>query len=380
MADCGSLRMLTGSCWSDGDHSNEYHFLRVSGISASVPRIVTAAFTSAIPKNAPGEIVYIPVGSNKINATVGGKPGEITVNVPAERGQAIAASLQSALEKRLAGTVRPRLAFDHAKGGPASGHPKSFSFDPARGIILATDWSNSGKAAIEGGDYGYFSPTFYIDDAGVPNGLPEKGEIGSLVDEPAFRNIGLIAASEAYLHEENQPSHPAMSKLIFAALAISAAAENAEAEAVDLIKNLKVKAADADRLKTENDDLKKKVEAAAAAAAAARKQRADTLVKAAVADGRILVKDTEKQDKFREKIEAGDTFAEEILAQLPKQNEGLGKSIVVAGADKSAAATGFEAKARALVTAGEAKTLDDAIGLVAASDPTAYTEYLATLS
>lgn len=347
-----------------------------------MPRIVTAAFTSAIPKNAPSEIVYIPVGSNKINATVGGKPGEITVNVPAERGQAIAASLQSALEKRLAGPVRPRLAFDHQRSGPASGHPQSFSFDPARGIILATSWSSSGKAAIEGGDYGYFSPTFYIDDAGVPTGLPEKGEIGSLVDEPAFRNIGLIAASEAYLHEENQPSYP-MSKLIFAALAISAAAENAETEAVKAIDKLKVEASDAKaealRLKSENEALTKKVEAADAAAAAARKERADTLVKAAVADGRIAPKDLEKQDKFRAKIEAGDTFAEEILAQLPKQNDGLGKSVVVAGADKAVAASDFEGKARALVTAGQAKTLDEAIGLVAASDPTAYTNYLATL-
>lgn len=349
-----------------------------------MPRIITAAFTSAIPKNAPGEIVYIPIGSNKINATVGGKPGEITVNVPPDRGQAIAASLQSALEKRLAGPVRPRLAFDHQRSGPASGHPQSFSFDPARGIILATAWSNSGKAAIEGGDYGYFSPTFYIDDAGVPNGLPEKGEIGSLVDEPAFRNIGLIAASEAYLHEENQPSYPIMSKLIFAALAISAAAENAETEAVKAIDRLKVEASDAKaealRLKTANEALTKKVEASDAEALKARKERADTLVKAAVADGRIPVKDTDKQDKFRAKIEAGDTFAEEILAQLPKQNQGLGTGVVTRTGGQVVQASDFEGKAQALVTAGQAKTLDDAIGLVAASDPTAYSAYLSTLS
>lgn len=323
--------MLTGSCWSDGDHSKEYHFLRVSGISASVPRIVTAAFTSAIPKNAPGEIVYIPVGSNKINATVGGKPGEITVNVPAERGQAIAASLQSALEKRLAGTVRPRLAFDHAKGGPASGHPKSFSFDPARGIILATDWSNSGKAAIEGGDYGYFSPTFYIDDAGVPNGLPEKGEIGSLVDEPAFRNIGLIAAAESHLHEENQPSHP-MSKLIFAALAISAAAENAESEAVDRIKALKVEAADATAkaaaLEKENADLKSKVEAADKAIEDANNKRHLAKIEAAVAAGKIAPKDEETKKSILELCQASEALADKTIEMLPAKFVDLTKKIV----------------------------------------------------
>ncbi|MFK5284238.1 hypothetical protein ACI3PL_32130, partial [Lacticaseibacillus paracasei] len=31
------------------------------------------------------------------------------------------------------------------------------------------------------------------------------------------------------------------------------------------------------------------------------------------------------------KIEAGDTFAEDILAQLPKLNQGLDKSIVTGG-------------------------------------------------
>lgn len=352
------------------------------GIPDPVPRIVTAAFTSAIPKNAPGEIVYIPVGSNKINATVGGKPSEIVVNVPVERGQAIAASLQTALEKRLAGPVRPRLAFDHTKGGPASGHPQSFSFDPARGIILAASWSNSGKAAIEGGDYGYFSPTFYIDDDGTPSGLPDKGEIGSLVDEPAFRGIGLIAAADTDINSHlNEPT--TMSKLIFAALAISAAAENAETAAVQAIEKLKVDASDATskatRLEQENKDLKTKVEAAEAEALKTRKDRADTLVMAAVADGRIPAKDTEKQDKFRAKIEAGDTFAEEILAQLPKLNQGLDKPLVMGTDGKPVQASDFEGKAKALVTAGNAKTLDDAFGIVAAADPSAYADYLKTI-
>lgn len=345
-------------------------------------RLVTATFTSAIPKNAPGEIVYIPVGSSKINATVSGKPGEITVNLPLDKGSTIAAALQSALAKRLESTVRPRLAFDHSRTGPASGHPSAFSFDPARGIILAANWSNSGRAAIEGGDYGYFSPTFLIDDDGFPSGLPDKGEIGSLVDEPAFRGIGLIAAADTDPTTENQPSNT-MSKLIFAALAISAAAENAESEAVTAIKKLQsdhstVSAANS-TLETENATLKAKVEAAEAETKKTRKDRADTLVKAAVADGRILPKDEDKQTKFREKIEAGDTFAEEILSQLPKLNQGLDKAIVMGSDGKPVQGTGFEAKAQALVTAGDAKTLDDAFATVAASDPSGYSDYLATL-
>ena len=174
-----------------------------------------------------------------------------------------------------------------------------------------------------------------------------------------------------------------MSKLIFAALAISAAAENAETEAVKAIDALKVQASDAKadalRLKTENEALTKKVEASDAAAATARKERADTLVKAAVADGRIAPKDDDKQTKFREKIAAGDTFAEEILTQLPKLNGGLDNPLVTGADGKVVQASDFEGKAKALISAGQAKTLDEALGLVAASDPTAYAAYLGTI-
>lgn len=174
-----------------------------------------------------------------------------------------------------------------------------------------------------------------------------------------------------------------MSKLIFAALAISAAAENAETEAVKVIEKLKTDhqtvSAKAASLEEENKGLKAKVEAAEADAKKTRKDRAETLVKAAVADGRIAPKDEDKQTKFREKIEAGDTFAEEILAQLPKLNQGLDKAIVLAADGKPVQASDFEGKAKALVTAGQAKTLDEAFGLVAAADPSAYTAYLSTL-
>ena len=305
-----------------------------------VPRVITSAFTSAVPRTAPGELVFIPAGSSKINATVNGKPGEITVHVSAGNGAAIAATLQAALTKRLESTVRPRLAFDHSKTGPASGHPESFSFDPARGIILSANWSNSGRTAIEGGDYGYFSPTFLIDDQGQPCGLPDKGEIGSLVDEPAFRGIGLIAAADT---DPESNTTNTMSKLIFTALAVNAAAENAETEAVNKITAMQTegssKGARIAELEAELATLKGKVEAADATLAKVAKDRAESLVKAAVADGRLLPKDEEKQTKFRDKIEAGDTFAEEILAQMPKINAGLDTPIVMGTDGKQVQAT-----------------------------------------
>ena len=287
-----------------------------------MPRIITAALTSAVSKDAPGEIVYIPVGANKINATVNGKAAEVVVNVPVEQGAAIAASLQASLEKRLASTVRPRLAFDHSKAGPASGHPQAFSFDPARGIILAASWSNSGKAAIEGGDYGYFSPTFHIDDKGFPSALPEKGEIGSLVDEPAFRNIGLVAAADS----DNETNPIKTMSLILAHLGIDTAAEGAESAAVAKIQATEAELA---TIKAANATL-------VAAAEAATKARHEALIEAAVTAGKIAPKDEETKTQSLELLQASEALGTKFLAALPVALGDLGKPLVQAGQGESA--------------------------------------------
>lgn len=341
--------------------------------------LVSAALAAAIGDGAPDEIVFLPEGKHEITPWVDGKPKPVTVNVPPARGPEIAASLQTALESRQKSNVRPWFDFEH-KRGAASALPKSFRYQPGKGVMVAVEWTRAGREAIEGKDFSYLSPVFLLGDDGIPDGLPERGPLAGILNEPAFREIPRIAASDAANPTTEEP--PTMSKLIFAALAISAAAENAETEAVKAIDKLKLEASDAkaeaERLKAENERLTKKVEASDAAAATARKERADTLVKAAVADGRIAPKDTEKQDKFRTKIEAGDTFAEEILAQLPKQHAGLDKPIVTASGDKGGTSD-LDEKAKALITAGQAKDLDEARGIIFASDPEAYKGYLATL-
>lgn len=345
-----------------------------------MPVLIFAALASYIT-GTPEEIVYLPEGEHQITATVDGKPKSITVKVPAARGVEIAASLQKLLDERNRQNVRPWFDFEH-KRGVASALPKAFRYEAGKGIMCSIEWTGAGRTAIEGKDFSYFSPEFYLGDDGIPDGLPSRGPLGGLVNEPAFREIPRIAASDAAVdHEPTKP--PVMSKLIFAALAISAAAENAETEAVNAISALKVEASDAKQklalVEAANADLKKKVEAAEAEALKTRKERAETLVKAAVADGRILPKDEDKQTKFRDKIQAGDTFAEEILAQLPKLNQGLDKAVVLAADGKPVQASDFEGKAKALVAAGQAKTLDEAFGQVAAADPTAYSAYLSTL-
>ena len=341
--------------------------------------LVTAiAFNGGEDGKAPAEIVYLPEGSHKITP-LSQKEG-ITVHIPAEKGEAIAAALNADLQKRMGDQVKPWTDFEHTRKFPASGYPTAFRYEKGKGIMAAMDWSKSGREAVEGRDVRYFSPEFYVDDNGVPSGIPMRGPLGGLVTEPAFREIGPIAASDA---ADQHQSTTTMSKLIFAALAISAAAENAEQEAVQAINKLKsdhstVTASLAEK-ETKIRELEAKVTASEAKEKKALQERADTLVKAAVADGRILPKDEDKQNKFREKISAGDSFAEEILAQLPKLNGGLDKQVFTAANGKPVTASGFEAKAQQLVTAGSAPDLDTALGIVASEDPEAYNEYLKSL-
>lgn len=292
--------------------------------------------TSSLEGKAPKEIVYIPEGSHSITPSVNGKPSQITVNVPKERGVEIAARLQASLTDRLGGSVRPHIDFDHKHSGPAAAIPSAFSYKPGLGIVLALDWSGSGKTAVESKDYSYFSPEFLIADDGTPHSLPSKGPIGSLVNEPAFREIPRIAAADAAPPNDTTDMNPlvqcglltdkeaALPEAIVAATQrVSVYRENAQPN-LDLIK---AKDAEIEDLKTKNKALEDEKVAAANADAAAKKSRAETLVAAACTDGRIAPKDEATKEKYLTRIAAGDTFAEEILGGLPKKFDPTGKVV-----------------------------------------------------
>ncbi len=104
-----------------------------------------------------------------------------------------ASRLQADLQKLLQGNVRPFIDFDHA-GGQAAAIPRRFSWQEGQGVMLALDWTSAGESAIAGRNYSYFSPCFLVDETGDPTALPSTGAIGSLVNNPAFRNIARIAA------------------------------------------------------------------------------------------------------------------------------------------------------------------------------------------
>jgi len=312
--------------------------------------MLVTAIDSAPTQGDTAAIVYIPEGVHTIRPTVDGKPQTITVKMEESRGEEIASSFQAQLEKIQAGNVRPFLDFDHAEG-PASGLPKRFFYEAGRGLMLEVEWTGKGRQAIEGKDYSYFSPTFFKAEDDSPAGIPERGPLGSLVNSPAFREIPRIAASEASNPIKTTP----MSNLILAALNINAADADAEKSALAKIDAMKKQKMDLEEkiksMQGEYDEMKKKAEAAEAHIAASNKSRAESLVKAAVADGRIAPKDEEKQAKFIERIESGDTFAEEVLADLPRAHEDLERPLVTAGEEKTGTTSGriaaAQAKARA---------------------------------
>ena len=134
--------------------------------------------------------VYLPAGVHTIDATQDGAPKTVTVSVD----ETCLPALQAALDRRLNGTVRPHIDFDHKGAGPAAGHPARFEWQDGVGVVCAGDWTGAGRTALRDRDYSYFSPTFSVDKTGRPDGLPKTGAIGSLVNEPAFREIGKLAA------------------------------------------------------------------------------------------------------------------------------------------------------------------------------------------
>lgn len=337
--------------------------------------MLITALDALLPESGePHNIVYIPEGTHTIRPTVDGKAQTITIKMDPKKGERIAASFQSQLEKIQAGNVRPFMDFDH-KEGPASGLPKRFFYEKGKGLMLEVEWTGKGREAIKGKDYSYFSPTFYKEDDGTPSGIPDRGPLGSLVNSPAFRDIPRIAAAEA----KSQPDSNPMSKLILAALNINAADSDAESSAVAKIDAMKKQKAELEEkiksMESEYGSMKKKAEAAEAKIAASNKARAESLVKAAVADGRILPKDEETQSKFRERIESGDTFAEEILGQMPKKNPGITQTQVKASGEKQTDGSDFMAESQKLVTAGRAKTEEEAFVILASEKPDLYAAY-----
>lgn len=144
----------------------------------------------------PTAIQYMPPGTSVINAWCDGNPVRRVIKVDSGAAERLQADLEAKQAAADAGEApRPCGFFDHEKKA-ASFIPKRFYWDEAQGVLLEVEWTNAGRTAVAGRDYSYFSPRFTADAVdGTVLGLTDNVEVGSLVNNPAFRTIERIAAS-----------------------------------------------------------------------------------------------------------------------------------------------------------------------------------------
>jgi phage I-like protein len=296
----------------------------------------TCAFQSDLSEPA-GSIVFLPEGEHMISATVGGKPKTVKVQVD----RSVLAAFNDDLKARHEANVRPFAGFDH-KAGPASFLPLEFRYEEGIGLMLDVEWTKAGREAIEGRDYSYFSPTFLLSAQGVPYGLAKRGEIGSLVNDPAFESIQRIAA-----HHTEQTNNNDMEQLIELGLVeASCDADQALEVAKAALANLRETAAQAEQLETVEaaaksaeeklaakeeelaklqaayDELKKKMDETAMASA-------QLAVDEAVKAGRIAPQDDDSKAFWLKSLLA-DPSSSKVLANLPA-NPVVDGSTVLAG-------------------------------------------------
>lgn len=151
---------------------------------------------------APEAVPYMPAGLNEICCTVNGRAGKRTVMVDAAACERLNADLQEQIKAHQAGDrARPVILFDH-KAGAAAAVPTGFEWDEKRGILLRVEWTQAGRAAVEGGNYAYISPAFKLAPQSESiTGLQDGVEVGSLVNDPAFTRNECIAAAREVVED-----------------------------------------------------------------------------------------------------------------------------------------------------------------------------------
>lgn len=315
--------------------------------------LVTASMTAAIAEGAPDEIVYLPEGIHTITPSVGGVPKKITVKVPADKGEKITEALNQSLDERKKSNVRPWFDFMH-KAEASSAFPQSFRYEPGVGVMCSVEWTGSGRAAVQGRDFSYLSPSFHIDDDGYPYAVANRGPLAALVNEPAFREIPRIAAADQTPAAPNIQTTNEM-KLILSALAIDPEAEGAEKLAADKITVMKdAEKKKADRiaeleaelaaLKGEKETAEKDAETAKAECSALKKAKLSGLVESAVMAGKIAAKDETAKAEALELLEANEALGVKFLAALPVKFDKLDEPLTKPGSAKVDAADKFAGK------------------------------------
>jgi phage I-like protein len=156
--------------------------------------LITSAYSVPLNGEAPSQIMFFPEGKHTIKASVNGAPKKLSVTVTKETASVMQASLTELLKE----PVEPFIDYDH-KSEAAAAIPKAFTWKDGEGVMLDLEWTTGGASAVQGKAYRYFSPTFHVNDDGIPCSLPDSGPVGSLVNNPAFRrmkSLQTISASD----------------------------------------------------------------------------------------------------------------------------------------------------------------------------------------
>ena len=378
-------------------------------------RIQAAFGESGDISGAPDSIVYMPEGEHTIHATVNGQPKTINVIVDEE----VLASFQAGLEERLGRKGgRPNLDFDHLGKGAASAIPLGFRYEKGRGLILDLEWTSAGRNAIEGRDYSYFSPDFLLGADGRPTGIPMRGPIGSLVNDPAFEEIERIAAANAGDEQPNPEDNMSILNEIGLLSENEAAKEDAAKVAAARIKALKdepatVQAAAVKELQSTISDALKAVDGnaedigvsaalaedatvetvaktfgsliaacaqnakdAAEAKIAAALAEAQASVDALVAAGKIQPQNEDYKAFWLKQFKDNPEEAAKVSASLPQIAPGITDKVIVNTAP-SASKSPIEKACDEVVAAGRAKDAREALGIVFTEKPELYESYQA---
>ncbi len=229
--------------------------------------LISSAYAVPLNGETPDQIMFFPAGKSTIRASVNGKPKQISVNVTPQTAEVMQASLTQLLTE----PVEPFIDFDH-QSQAAAALPKGFQWKEGEGVMLNLEWTLPGKAAVEGKSYRYFSPTFLLSESGDPASLPDSGPVGALTNNPAFRRMKKISASEEAQTGDDEPPKPKGKKQM--------ADETAETVTAALRTELEA-------LRAENKTLR---ETAETQRVEAINREADLLIESAVTAGKIAPK------------------------------------------------------------------------------------------
>lgn len=217
----------------------------------------------------------MPPGRHRIRASQGGKPVSVEVAVSA----ATAAVLQTFLAAKMTAAAegredRPFFDFNH-EDREASAWPTEFYWagdDPLSGGVRARiDWSDAGKRAVEGRTFRRFSPTFHLDASGHVTG--SEINMGGLVNRAAFKRIAPLFAAAPVDTEHEQP----LMQTLISTLRSLSLVEASATEESDLVSQV---SRSVSALKSQVSDLQANL-------ATQARQRAESLVDAAVHAGRL---------------------------------------------------------------------------------------------